>query len=146
MKKTFKHCAPLLLASLGLTAHVSALAADWRKLTEDLDGSIYLIDTESIAPTGKNKKAWFWAIYKTPQISPGEPSKPYQSTKTLYYFNCQERTMAGIQWIAYKTQNASDVVSSSNTNPAVAQFVDPPPDSIGEALLKTICTQTTVKR
>lgn len=114
-----------------------AFASNWKPIGYG-QNMIVFVDSESIKPIQSGyMKAWFLNSYAKPQSHRG---KKYRSTKELVYVGCESTTMAIIAVSYYKDAvGQGEVVDSYDTPAALVEYSEPPPDSIGEAMVKTAC-------
>lgn len=122
-----------LLAS-GSCAH----ASDWVQVSNTDTLQVYL-DRQSVAKSGKLRKAWISYTYKE-SPSPTVSGKNYKSTKSLELFSCAERTNATYQTVFYADDfGLGSVVNIWQIQPKIAVFSEVVPDSVGETMINTVC-------
>lgn len=121
-----------------------SLASKWEHIAEDVDGTTYIIDRESVAQKGGLTKAWFQNILKKPQKMDYPPHKEFESEKFMYYFNCTERTSALVNMIKY-APGGKDVVFSHSIDVKTASFADVAPDTVGEVQFLEACKKGSKK-
>jgi hypothetical protein len=129
----------LLAAFITMALSNLAFGSNWVLVEMSADKDFHSIDQESIASSGKYKKAWFRTDYGSMQTLKYQP-KNYLSSKSLWYFNCQERTMAATQQLFYSGQAGNGELVDSYTYPIQSmQFSEVAPDTIGESMLNAVC-------
>lgn len=133
----------LFIALLSSTAN----AADWRPLADSNDAKTF-IDVQSIATSGKLRKAWFQHVELVDREGNQHTQyKKYAWTKALSYFSCEERTSATVQMLYYggKVSEGNYLGGWSQKISEVA-LNDVAPDTIGEAMLNFACGQRLGKK
>lgn len=95
------------------------------------------IDKTTFRKTGSKRKGWLLSSY-FPALSKGY-LKPVASNKALMLFNCEGRSMATERDLNYSgLAGEGDVLSTSNySTPLYREVV---PDTVGETMLKNVCT------
>lgn len=131
-----KTLAAIPIVALASLSAISANAACWKKISEGLNSEIY-VDDCSIAKDGNYKKAWVKWEYSTTQTTDDYPAKSYTKTVSLDYFNCTSRQSASIKGIYYS--ETGEAVKSESIELKRVRFEDPPPDTIGEAIMNYMC-------
>lgn len=121
----------------------TAFAANWQPLAKG-GGFIVYVDTESLVQRGEYWQSWFMWDNENDKETPDYPPKTYRSTKTLTVFNCSLRQSTGIQTVYYSGQEGSgNSVYTASVNIKQASFADVVPDSIGESMLRYVCSRAT---
>lgn len=150
MKKQIIFSAILMV---GISAQ-SAMGANWvdtfassaeNKEKNSLDLSTikgYYFDYDYSHTKGYYVTAWIKADYRTPQkLNNG---KLYRQTKTLYYFDCDNKKLVNGEMIFYTSTGGlvasqkgyATTYTSDSWNKAI-------PDSVGDALLNSACNAYT---
>lgn len=105
----------------------------WQHYSSSFDGEMnYYFDKD----TKTKKSIWVWRISKEPITNPyAEPGSPLiEHIKIKYQYSCQENKIAMQEGIIYMTDGIYEPVDFSGT-----PMKNPVPESIDEALMKTIC-------
>ena len=124
-----------------LSAPVLCAAADWQLTTEANSGDTFYMDFSSIAPVGTYRKAWVQINHQNQLETDGYPKKKYQTTRLLYYFDCQAKTLSTFQTVRYGEKFAGgEVVESKSFKFNSKDLEDVVPDTVGEAVMQTACT------
>lgn len=119
---------------------VTSFAANWQFTTESGTGDVFQMDFDSIAPVGSYRKTWVQVIYQAEMESKGYPKKKYQTSRMLYYFDCQKKMSTVVHMVNYLGKYAKgEVVESNSGKFDVADLKDIVPDTVGETLLQTAC-------
>lgn len=122
-------------------------ASNWEIVGVGATASVY-VDAESMATSGKYKKAWVKYSFSTDQEStPFTNFKKWRSSTDLVYFNCEERTSGTIQATYYDgAMSTGEVVSSTNLKLHQVLFNESAPDTLGDAVISYVCKPRNVKR
>lgn len=121
----------------------AALAANWQPLSKGSEFIVY-VDTESLVQRGEYWQSWFMWDHDKDKEAPSYPTKLYRSVKALNVFNCALRQNTGIQTVYYSGQQGSgESVHNVSVNIKQASFEDVVPDSIGESMLRYVCSRAT---
>ncbi|WP_152036590.1 surface-adhesin E family protein [Burkholderia pyrrocinia] len=129
-------------ACISLAAACNTFAANWVEIGRSSDGTAtVLLDVTSVAFSGGHAKAWFLQDNMYSLDVPGTyVNTRYVSDKALVLFNCDQRTSAATQTVYYDDHRGNGkVVWSWSTPPATAAYSDIVPDTIGEAMLESVC-------
>jgi hypothetical protein len=128
-----------LTVLLALAAALPAYGSDWREVSKTNDAVLY-VDFESIAPRGRYMRAWVMFDYAPPKQTETYPQKEYKSAKSLWAFDCTERTSATAQHILLSGDlGAGEPIQVRSVDWGQLKFDDVVPDSIGETVLKITC-------
>lgn len=122
---------------------VAAHAANWAPVEGAANKTLSLyVDLSSIKFLGTHAKAWFMFDNLYSIDVPGTlPAQRYLSEKQLELFDCSQNTSGTTQAIYYEGRYGSgDVKWSGSTNPASVSYTDVIPDTVGEAMLKSVCS------
>lgn len=119
-----------------------AQASNWQLVSSTKGMKVY-IDSESISRNGSYQKAWLIYTHDTDQAGDVSTSfKTYKSSKTLEYFSCAERQNTSTQAIYYADENAQgSTIGIYNLPIAKATFSEVAPDTVGEVVLKFVCSR-----
>ena len=110
---------------------------EWRLLGGSNASSVYINRSQPIRE-GAYLKAWFlWTYNEQKTFKPGIA---YNSSKSLDLFDCKSRTTATRQFLMYlNVAGVGDPVQTTVFNKDELNFQDPPPGSIGETILESVC-------
>ena len=101
---------------------------------------MFYMDFSSIAPVGAYRKAWVQINHQNEQETDGYPKKQYQTTRLLYYFDCQAKTLSTFQTVRYREKFAGgEVVESRSFKFNPKDLDDVVPDTVGETVMQTAC-------
>lgn len=132
-----------VIACVAITAACNAFGSNWIQVGRSSDGtSTIFVDASSIAFSGGHAKAWFLNdnMYSLDAPTPYSATR-YVSNKTLALFDCDQRTSAVTQTVYYDDHNGGGkVVWSWSVPPAKAAYSDVIPDTLGEAMLDSVCS------
>lgn len=124
---------------------LSPVAAQTWATAGENDRAQFDADLSSIAKHRIGVKVWLRANYKEPQESATlHPTKfvrqTFQSTMTLYVFDCSERLMGTLQYVEY---SATDGAGETIVNKALASppMSDVVPGSMGASWLDGTCAR-----
>lgn len=99
-----------------------------------------LVDIQSMRRTGRKVKVWVKWIYTSPSDTEfAHSKKPYQSEKSLSYYDCEAQTMLTIQVIRYSEKYAGEVVESYSNVDKLESYREVAPETIGERVLNFVC-------
>ncbi|MCA8203743.1 hypothetical protein LGM71_22080 [Burkholderia sp. AU33545] len=130
------------VACISLATAFNAIASNWIEIGRSSDGTATVsLDAVSMAFSGSHAKAWFLQDNMYSLDVPGSyAGTRYVSDKALVLFDCEQRTSAAAQTVYYDDHNGSGkVVWSWSTPPAKAMYSDVVPDTLGEAMLESVC-------
>lgn len=122
-----------------------ASAACWEKVGVS-NGTTMYIDACSIATESIYKKAWFKAEFETPKNLEKDtqfPDKIYDSSKSLFYFNCKSKKYLGLRVVFY---NQLDVVASFENKLKSNEFSEIIPESLNERMTAMACNYHMFKK
>jgi hypothetical protein len=128
MKKLF-----LILCLFSITAH-----AEW-KFFGSTDTFTSYIDYSRIKTEGRYKSIWDLFDYKSPQTE--YSGKQYKSSVAKEIVDCQASRSQLVALYFYSEQmGKGEVVSSGNFQVRESEWSNPPPNSIGDDLIKIACS------
>ena len=122
---------------LYLTIPIICFGSCWVDVYTDKKTDIYL-DYCSIVQVGKYKKAWVRWVFAENKETSISPTKEYDA-KYLTYFDCALRASTNVQYIFYSPEPDNKVVDSYNIEFKSTNLVDDAPDTLGEAVLNSVC-------
>lgn len=125
----------MVLLLVGLLVSTGASATDWGYLENNSVSTLY-IDTQSVAPKEKLKKAWIKVEYSVNQEKENYPPNGFNQLKALWYFDCKSKTISATQGILYLDDR---VINTSMVDISKATFREPTPESYGETTMKFVC-------
>jgi hypothetical protein len=121
---------PVLIASLLCSDPL--YAANWVRVGTEANGSVVYADIDSATSVGEYRSVWVrW------DDSHDKETKAHE-TKQLYEFGCTSRTIRTVQWIDYDRDGK--VLGSGPEYQSLERAKIVAPDSIGETLLKSVCS------
>ncbi len=125
---------------MALTLFSAQASAEWELISNNDDEINKYMDKSTIWNQGAYVAMWDMTDFKTEQQT-AERIK-YLSKKSLYLYNCQERTL-GVKSIVYygKNMGVGNPVHSFSIQPPEVTFQDAIPSSIGATLLKVACAK-----
>ena len=128
---------PLLLA-VGMIAPEPALA-EWVQIAQSEQLEVFEIEPLRIT-LGQGKTAQAWMRSDASKVT---PPRRYAKTMQLFEFDCDSQPrMRTLQSVTYGFDG--EVIAQHA--PSAPPFLAPIPDSIGEAALKYVCNQATLRR
>jgi hypothetical protein len=114
-------------------AALPAFASDWVTITNEPDHQLS-VDTASIVRQGPTVKAWIRRVNTPPKNIPNVHGK-VSEVKTVWVFNCQEKTMHIGALIA--TDDKGETVESvSDHSNSWSEVV---PDTLGDSVMQGLC-------
>jgi len=123
---------------LFLTIPATSFGSCWVDVYTDKEEDIYL-NYCSIVQVGKYKKAWVRWVYADNKQTSNSPSKEYDETKQLTYFDCDLRSSSVVKVIYYSPEPENKVVDNWSKPFKSSELQDEVPDSLGDAILKAAC-------
>lgn len=124
-----------------------AEASNWQLVGVGSTASVY-VDADSMATSGKYKKAWIkYSFAAVQESTPFTNFKKWQSSTDLIYFDCAERTSGTLQSTYYSdVMSSGEVVSSTILKLSQVLFNESAPDTLGDALISYVCKPGNNKR
>ena len=124
----------LTILTLVFTVMFSSTSfADWTKVSENVDGDTYYVDFERIRKHGGYVYWWELNDYL-------KPSKYGDlSGKTYKQGDCKLFRYKYLSFSHHKESMGKD--SGDSNSPKNPEWVYPPPKSVSETLLKTVCSR-----
>jgi len=117
-----------VVGSLLTLAAVPANASDWRLTGTSTHGDKQYVDASTVVMGATTRKAW--VREDLPEVS----AQGLNRTKSRREFDCSERRYRVLSMTAFKD---ADVVATLNE---ATDWSDISPDSMDEAVLKTVCS------
>lgn len=136
------------LAALGLLAASAAHAANWMQVDESTSADVF-VDTASVRPDGRYLRAWVMYKLNGKDKTKAWPEVEYQNMKSLYIYDCAAERSAVVQQVFYGDREALGNVVHSTSRPiaqAESALDAPIPESVGESVLRRVCTLKPRKR
>ncbi len=78
-------------------------------------------------------------VYADNKQTSNSPSKEYDETKQLTYFDCDLRSSSVVKVIYYSPEPENKVVDNWSKPFKSSELQDEVPDSLGDAILKAAC-------
>jgi len=117
------------------------MAADWQRTTESSSGDTFYMDFSSVASVGAYRKAWVQINHQNQLETDGYPKKKYQTSRMLYYFDCEGKMLSTFQTVRYAEKFAGgDVIESKSFKFNPKDLEDAVPDTVGETVMITACS------
>lgn len=134
----------LFLATSILAAN--ARAATWVEIGGS-DAVVVSVDTESLRRSGAQVRSWLkWQWSKPVGVPNSYPVKLYQLERQLQVSDCKNGALAIAQGVRYADATGNDVVDSYTISQKAWQFSEAAPETIGESIVKYVCTATVQAR
>lgn len=115
--------------------------ANWVRVGSDNGGVIYYMPKYTKHRKDGVVSAWFFTAAISPSGLNGVNSA--RSEKDQIYANCQDGTLASNQQLFYSNLDGSGkVIQSTAVIPATLKYLDIVPDSVGEMMLNTACSNS----
>ena len=128
---------PLLLISLATTPVIAE--PNWQKFARS-DSVTVSADVNGITRKNGTAKVWTKWQYSKQQTSVTYPYAAYKSSLGEYQVNCVEGSTSSSQEILYTGDDVTgNAVSSRSFKNWRSDMNDPPPGSIGEAIIAVAC-------
>ena len=126
-----KHLTLILTLLFSTLMIASPAYADWRKVTENVNGDNFYVDFDRIRTNGGY--VYWWGLQDYLEPSP---------TGTLSYKvytrgDCEMFRYKGLSGISYKQPMGEG--SGETYSPPNPEWVYPPPNSVNEEMLKQVC-------
>ena len=127
------------IALIALALFAGQASAKWEFINIG-NGMVKYVDKSTIWNQGAYVAMWEMTDYTNKQLT--DDGINFLSNKSLYLYNCRERTM-GVKSIVYYGKNTGDgnPVYSFSIQPRDVVFVDVIPGSIGETFLVIACAK-----
>lgn len=116
-----------------------ANASDWVEVAGG-DKLTIQIDRQSLQRNGDEIKVWDkWSYASPQQLEKAGRTKTYQTARNLVVYNCKKRTLKLLQSDKYADTQMGTKVDEFHINEVLADSIDLPPDSVGEAVFECVC-------
>ncbi len=126
--------------SIGLAIGLCSMAtsslgrAEWFRVTTSGDGSVYFVDPERVKAVGKHRQVWLKGDHGRNR------TEKARSSMTLLSVDCAASTM---KLLADSKYDSFGKTISSRTFPDYGVGYEPiTPETIGEAVARTVCPST----
>lgn len=121
-----------------VTTGLAKPPSNWTRVAVGKDLNVYA-DYSSVRPQGRHIKAWTLWSYDKPEKRNGVL---YLSIKELTYYDCKSGS-AGVKSQIYfgDVFGTEDSLGSGSIEDEKVRFEDPPPQSLGAAVLGDICSR-----
>lgn len=127
-------------ALLALALAMPCAAQTWTTIGET-EAGVMRMDLTTIRPQGRYMKAWSLWTGKNAVTTTGYPIFTYRAIKTLDYYDCKEETFAPKQKVFYEDDvGEGKIVYSYSATDERLNFEDPIPGTIGQSLLRRVCS------
>ena len=128
-----KILAPILLALTFSVVFSPSSFADWTKVSESVNGSVFYVDFERIRKHGGY--VYYWQL--------GDHLKPdefgHLSGKSYFQVDCKLLRYKYLSIVGYKGPMGTGTSESFNYNETNWRY--PPPDTSKETILKSVCSR-----
>ena len=129
---------PILTALVGVVMFSSTSFAEWKKVSKNVDGTTFYVDFERIRK--HDGYVYFWQL--------GDWLKPNEdgdlSTKIYIQGDCKKFRYKYLSGSSHKEpMGGGEIRLTSNTPDKNWRY--PPPDSVAETILKSVCLEVELR-
>ena len=121
----------------------SSLAADWVKVGQNSEMSVY-IDTLSLQRNGQKVKIWEQYVFTHPQAIKGSKST-YKVVMMLKTYRCDERTDIILQLSYYTDATFNKPFANDSFPDNQSDYKKIGPETIDASVLKFVCSEAAPK-